>query len=212
MPSGRNKKDQLLFDEIGEEEYNKLLKERKKERDKEYRDNNKEYYNKYYEDNKERLSIKNKEYRETQKEKIVLQNKKYRDDNKEKIKEKKKAYSITPEGIKNKVKDSWKRQNITFGNTTPSGYYDNVFLPTTRCHSCNKEFNNKRDKCLDHIHLPLFCNVRGVICCSCNYNDAWLYRAHPKSIYSSPFYKQQHEIYIIEMKREYTIQNHLDLD
>ena len=122
----------------------------------------------------------------------------------------------SPKEIKRCKLKSWKLTHfITFGNITPSDFYDEVYIPAIKCFSCFKVFNNKiknDTKCLDHIHLPLFCNVRGVICNECNSQDKWLYRAHPKSFYSSPFYKQQHDLYIMEKKREYTIQNHLDLD
>ena len=184
---GRKKELQDIFDELGEEEYNNIfLKKRRREQSKVCRKIKPPKINTKYQ-------------------------KEYREDNKEKLSEKKKEYY---EDNNNEItRKNWIRRDITFGNINPSEYYDYIFLPTTHCNSCNNEFiNNKRDKCLDHIHLPLFCNVRGVLCIKCNVNDSWLWRAHPKSIYSSNYYKQQHEIYIMEKKREFTIENHLDLD
>ena len=167
---GRSKEQQKLFDEIGEDAYYRLNKERYKKK------HNKEYHRNWHKNNKENH----------------------------------KDYLQSPAGIKSLIIACWKPQNITFGNTTRSEYYDNVFLPTTHCNSCNKEFIKKKDKHLDHIHLDIPFNARGVLCHSCNIQDAWRWRMRPDSIYN--MYVEQHNLYLMEKKREYTIQNHLDLD
>jgi len=204
---GRSKKDQKLFDELGEEEYYKLKKRN----------------NKYYINNKEKILKSRKERYENNREKELEQNKEYYTKNKDKIREKTKEYRInnkeymkvyrkTLKYIKSSTIIRWIQYNITFGNTTPSEYYDKVFLPTTHCNCCNKEFdeNIHNDKGLDHIHLDIPFNIRGILCFQCNMNDAWRWRMRPDSIYN--MYVEQHNLYLIEKKREYAIQNYLYLD
>jgi hypothetical protein len=64
--------------------YNENNKEKRCEKNKEYRENNKEKVKEYYLNNKEKIKENNKEYRENNKEKI----KEYRENNKEKRNEK----------------------------------------------------------------------------------------------------------------------------
>ena len=130
--------------------------------------------------------IKNREH-------IISRNTEYRENNKEHITNQQKIYNKTPAGIKSKCLSNWKARGITFGEMTPSMYYDVIYLPTLKCMACDKTFNNinKNDKkCNDHAnHLtqddPLFlCNVRGVICFQCNVMDMWKKRLTPESIYN----------------------------
>ena len=197
---------QKLFDEVGEVEYYRL----KKERDREYA-KNVFHSPEWIEEHKKKKRIQSKLYRSTipaHKKELYVKNRK------EILKKRKENYSPTAIERKKKRIKHWIQKKITFGNTTPNEYYDNVFLPTTHCNSCNKEFdlnNDKvKDKCLDHIHLDIDFQVRGVICNACNIYDNWRYRLTPKSIYN--MYEEQHNLYLMEKKREFTIQNHLDLD
>ena len=128
---------------------------------------------------KEQKRIINKKRRETHSEEII----EYRETHKEETKE----YNQTPAGIKSKILNNWNIRGITFGDMSPSDYYDNIYLPALKCMACNKNFNkdNKNDsKCTDHKHdknNP--CNVRGVICFECNLHDNWKKRLTPDSIY-----------------------------
>ena len=96
--------------------------------------------------------------------------------------------NIEKEKKRCRIKD-WLKWNITFGDMTPSEYYDNVYLPATNCDCCFKKFdltNRKNQKQLDHIHRPeMFCNIRGIICFECNSNDNWRCRMLPNSIYQN---------------------------
>ena len=140
--------------------------------------NRREASRKYYIENREEIKRKNNEYYENNKEE---RNRKHRE------------YNKTPAGIKSKCLSNWKARGITFGEMTPSMYYDVIYLPAIICMACDKTFNNinKNDKkCNDHAnHLtqddPLFlCNVRGVICFQCNVMDMWKKRLTPGSIYN----------------------------
>ena len=204
---GRTRKDQELFNEIGEEAYKKVKKDK--------RDNNKKQYNIK---NKDKKAENYKIWRDNNKDKLKEDNKTWRKNNPEKVKIINKRgtdkFNSTYKGIRNLMTKSWRRNKITFGNTNHTEFYDNVYLPATHCNSCNKVFNNVLwgdKKCLDHIHLYyLSCNIRGIICHNCNANDAWRWRMRPDSIYNT--YLEQYDLYIMEKKREYNLQNHLDLD
>tara|TARA_B100001094_G_C17995109_1_gene702258 strand:+ start:214 stop:945 length:732 start_codon:yes stop_codon:yes gene_type:complete len=180
---------------------NKIWRDDNKEHIKEYRENNKEKRKQNYD--KEKVKEYNKEYYKNNTEKKKEQSKNYRDNNKEKVKEYNKEYFKSQRGIKISTLLSWEKQNITFGNTNPSEFYDNIYLPATHCNSCYNEFdkNKNNKKCLDHIHLDIPFNIRGIICNACNMNDAWRYRMRPDSIYN--LYVEQYELYIMEKKRIY---------
>ena len=142
---------------------------------------------------KEQKRIINNKRRETHKEEII----EYRETHKEEMKQYKKNYDAThkeerkeytqsPAGIKSYILSHWNIRGITFGDMTPSDYYDNVYLPALNCMACNKNFNNdnKNDvKCADHLHKKIPCNIRGVICNECNLHDNWKKRLTPDSIY-----------------------------
>ena len=124
-----------------------------------------------------------------------LSNKKYRDTHKNENKE----YRKSPEGLKALMLAKWKFRGITFGEMTPSMYYDVIYLPATICMSCEKTFdkNVRNDRrCNDHNNRlteddPLYlCNVRGVICNECNVMDMWKKRLTPDSIYNQYLTKQ----------------------
>jgi len=123
----------------------------------------------------------------------IISRKLYYENNKIEINIKRLIYNQTPAGIKSRFLSNWKFRGITFGNMTPSFYYDVIFLPTLNCMSCEKKFdkiicNNK--KCNDHNgkldkeHPLYMCNVRGTICFECNVGDNWKKRLTPNSIYN----------------------------
>ena len=97
-------------------------------------------------------------------------------------------YRKTPKELKRIVLKDWRAAGITFGEMTPSFYYDVIYLPALKCMSCDKDFNkiNRNDwKCNDHLHeRDKPCNVRGVICNECNIHDNWKKRLTPNSIYN----------------------------
>ncbi len=86
-------------------------REKRKARDKKYRDNNKEKISerqkKWREKNREKISVQKKEYRENNKEKTREQSKRYRENNKEKIKIYRKN---NREKLLEQIKD-WRKQN-----------------------------------------------------------------------------------------------------
>jgi len=190
IQKGRSKKNQDLFDKLGKVEYYKLKNEEKNET---ARSSLGWYYK-----NKDALNKKRALFYKLNKKELA---KKRHEENKILEVKRRKHYT------------KWKRVGMTFGDLDKNAFYL-YLINKTCCDSCFKPLDNKypNDKCLDHIHLDIPFNIRGIICSKCNTQDGWLYRAHSKSIYSSNYYKQQHEIYIMEKKREFTIENHLDLD
>ena len=184
---GRSKEQQKLLGEIGLFAYTEYMRERRKSQRRGYTKN-------------------------ADRKKENERNKIYRKNNLEMIKEKQKKNRNTPEGKISRIPERWVNNGMNFGNTTPIEYLNNVFILTTHCNSCNKEFitDKPREKCLDHIHLDIPFNIRGIICHKCNSFDAWRYRLTHDSIYN--MYLEQYNLYIMEIKREYTIQNHLEFD
>ena len=169
-----------------EEEWTARKKEQQRISNKNYRDTHKEYfkeYNKNYQiNNKEAISKQRKEHYNTNKDILNKISRDYHSTHKEE----KKNYTQSPAGIKTRILSDWKIRGITFGDMTPSDYYDNIYIPALNCMACNKTFNknNKNDcKCADHLHKETPCNVRGVICFECNLHDNWKKRLTPNSIY-----------------------------
>ena len=107
------------------------------------------------------------------KQKVFQKN--WRDKNKEHIKlyrEKYKAkpiaYYKTPEGKRRSILSGWKRHG-TIGDL--KGFYDNIYLPATKCQVCKNKFKSNRAKKMDHDHLSG--EIRFVLCQSCNTRDYW---------------------------------------
>ena len=127
------------------------------------------------------------EYKELQRINKKEYDKQYREEHKEEKAQYKKEYKQTPAGIKSHTLTNWKLYGITFGDMTPSYFYDNIYLPATNCQSCNKIFNKEIQndkKNADHKHdIKDPCNIRGVICFKCNCQDQWKTRLTEDSIY-----------------------------
>ncbi len=120
----------------------------------------KEYGKEYRKKNKEKL----KQYREKNKEKT----KQYQKENIEKIREYKRKYKASPAGRKADTIYSWKRIGLVCDNYCE--LYDKYLL-AEYCDICNKKFNDRFDRCMDHDHeTGLF---RQFLCRSCNNHDKW---------------------------------------
>lgn len=78
------------------------------------------------------------------------------------------VHNKTPEGVRTRVVAIWKYRGV-IGNLHK--YYDDVYLPETNCHVCEKEFKSRRDKCMDHSHTTG--KIRQVLCVNCNVHDNW---------------------------------------
>lgn len=145
-------------------------KERKRIRDKKWRDANKEKLKeadkKYKEANKEKIKESKKKYRDANKQKM----KEYSLANKEKLKEQQKKYQQTETGKKAKTISSWKtKSNILFKDKQEAEFYYNTYINTHRCTWCDDEFKDSTYRHLDHCHI---CSMpRAIICRSCNRKD-----------------------------------------
>ena len=161
----RSRELQKIYDELGAEGY------------KEYQRNKTNNHNK-------------EEYHKNP-EKFITKARNWRDDNPEKLKEVYKRVDDkragTPSRIKHTIIASWIFHQITFGDMDIDKFYDE-FCEKEYCDSCYVKFDNiipENKKQLDHIHKPLFCNIRGIICWGCNNNDNWWYRMKDDSIYQN---------------------------
>ena len=134
------------------------LKERKRIRDKKYRDAN-----------KEKIAEKNKKYYLDNIEKIAEQHKQYFLDNKEHLSEYKKQYN--EDNPKIHIISQWKERGVIVEDDDFDSLYD-YFITQTNCWICNKVYNkdNVMDRrCLDHDHDLLDePNIRYICCHYCN--------------------------------------------
>ena len=143
-------------------------RERKKIRDKKYREKNKEKIKirdkNYREKNKEKI----KQYRDNNKEYFNEYNKKYFEKNKEYFTEYNKKYSKTPQGIKSVTISSWKHRGLIYED------YDSLYghyLNATNCDECGVRFGKFGGgvgdwKCMDHCHETGA--FRNFLCNDCN--------------------------------------------
>ena len=137
-------------------------------------------------DKKERQRIANKKYRQSAKGKLAKAraDKKYSQTEKGKIADKKSSkkyveYNKEKVAIKAyKESDKYKKQSKIarwkhLGIITDD--FDNIhsiYMNTTNCDYCKKEFMNSLDRCLDHDHsIKDNNNIRGILCRSCNVKD-----------------------------------------
>ena len=132
-----------------------------------------------YEKNKVKIAAKNKVWREKNKVKLTADRserkeetaavwKGYYEKKKDVISAKQKIYGQTPQGKKRYTVGNWKKRGAT-GDL--KGFYDNIYLPTTKCQVCKTKFKPTRDKCMDHDHLSG--EIRFVLCRKCNCHDYW---------------------------------------
>ena len=95
-------------------------------------------------------------------------NKQYRIKNKQKIKELNKEYKQTPNGIKSYSIYNWKSRGVIHEDFNK--LYE-LYINTTECMVCNKNFNTTKDRYLDHSHITG--EYRNILCNSCNTKDYW---------------------------------------
>ena len=123
---------------------------------------------KWREKNKEKIAIYGEIYREKNKEKIAIKKKAHNEANREKIYTLTKAYIKTPKGKRNYTLYSWKIQGAIGDLKT---FYDERYLPATKCEVCENEFKSNHHKHMDHCHTTG--EIRWVLCASCNNKDYW---------------------------------------
>tara|TARA_R110001606_G_scaffold131986_1_gene267973 strand:+ start:214 stop:666 length:453 start_codon:yes stop_codon:yes gene_type:complete len=124
--------------------------------------------NAWYEANREKVALRHKKHYEANKEKIALRQKIRYEAKKEEIDIQNKAYSKTPAGKRSHRIGTWKYLGV-IGDLKL--FYDERYLPATKCEVCEKVFQSNRDKCMDHNHETG--EIRWVLCCSCNIRDHW---------------------------------------
>ena len=78
----------------------------------------------------------------------------------------KKIYHATPKGYKIQTIGCWKKRGIRCDEEWDEVY--DWWLNAKSCDICDKEFENSKDRCLDHDHILEGYNVRGILCKSCN--------------------------------------------
>jgi len=150
-------------------------KEKKRLRNKEYREKNKEKISQqlkqYYQENKLQISQKQKQHYEENREKILQQQKKYHEKNRVKILQRQNEYDRRPERVKLRRIYDWKKSGVICDNF--DALY-NHYLKTSYCEFCRCELTydtitTATTKCLDHDHnITDRPNFRNILCNSCN--------------------------------------------
>ncbi len=123
----------------------------------------------------EKKKLKDREWREKNKERKKQIAKQWYENNKEKNKEKHRQYNKewtkTEQGKKSMRIGKWKNRGIIFFD------YDllyDIYINTSHCDNCNCKLTEdklptKTTRCLDHDHnITDYDNVRNILCTSCN--------------------------------------------
>ena len=150
-----------------------LIKEKRKQQVKDYYQSNKEKVKEYQKGyniaNRDKVQQRQKEYQQKEykkdPEKFHKRNKKWRDNNPEKVK----AY-LESDLYKKLCKiASWKHHGIIQDDW--DNIYD-IYMNTTKCDYCLKDFKSTLDRNLDHNHnITDRNNIRGILCRVCNTSD-----------------------------------------
>tara|TARA_R110002126_G_scaffold17666_3_gene68525 strand:- start:238 stop:681 length:444 start_codon:yes stop_codon:yes gene_type:complete len=135
-------------------------KERKRIRDKKYRENNKEKQKEYF----KKYNAENKDLRTAQKAKWAR-------NNKEKIKEINHKYNDNNPHIL--FKSNWKNRGLIWDNEEEFMNIWKRYCDTTNCDLCNVELNDELNhntkKCMDHEHKHgIYGKFRNILCWNCN--------------------------------------------
>ena len=128
----------------------------------------KEYNKEYHDKNRDKIKEYKKEYRDKNREYYKEYDKVYQEKNKEKRKEYNKEYRQTETFKKSTTIGKWKRRGLIHEDY--NALYEK-YINTTCCDVCNKEFKNRRDRCLDHDHITG--EFRQILCRACNTMDSW---------------------------------------
>ena len=133
-------------------------KEKRRERDKRYREANREKINnrmkQYYIDNKEVRNNYNRQYQEAHK-------------------EQQRQYNRTPGRKKTMRISGWKKNGVKLPDDYPdwSLFYEEEYMKATHCEECFVEltedkYNTSTTKVLDHSHTTG--DFRNILCHACN--------------------------------------------
>lgn len=99
-----------------------------------------------------------------------MPSKEYSEKNREKLKEYNKQYHSqyhkTKKGQKVKTIGQWKHRGINCNDEWEEVY--EWWLNCKSCDICDKVFDKRQNKCVDHDHTLEGYNVRGILCRTCN--------------------------------------------
>jgi len=114
---------------------------------------------------KEKKKEWGRKYRQINKKKIDEHRKNNKDSHKLYMKE----YRKTDVGKKKETLNGWNKLGIIFDNKEETEFYYEIYIKSTNCSWCGKEYKNSKCRHLDHHHL---CGrPRAIICGSCNIKD-----------------------------------------
>ena len=136
----------------------------------------------YYKENKDKVKDYQKKYSQTEegRQKINERQKKlYKKDPTRFLKNSAKWAKNNPEKVKAYQESDLYKKQSKIGRWKHQGIitndWDNVYeiyMDTTNCNYCNKQFKNTLDRHLDHDHdIKDDNNIRGILCRVCNTSD-----------------------------------------
>ncbi len=160
---------------MDKKEYDRLRyianKEKRKKQVSEYyqanKDKVKDYQKKYSqtEEGRQKINERQKKLYKKNPEKFAKSTAKWVKNNPEKVK----AYQESDLYKKQHKISRWKHQGII---TNDWNNVHEIYMNTTNCDYCNKEFKNSLDRNLDHDHnINDSNNIRGILCRVCNTSD-----------------------------------------